>query len=238
MNACCPNNSTSSDYRESFFEDTKRSAGSAAQPELIRTLVDNSAAAVTFLKDRVGVDLSLIAQLGGHSHKRTHRPKNGMVGAEIIYGMQRAVKEYEKSGQVQILTDTKVLNLLKNDDGSVIGVEVEYLSDGKGDMPTELYSPNTILATGGFAADRTKDSYLSKYRPELMKMAATAGSFSTGDGIGLATDVGAGLVDMDKVQVHPTGWVDPRDPSNPNKVLAAELMRGVGGLLINGKGKR
>ena len=71
-----------------------------------------------------------------------------------------------------------------------------------------------------------------------MKMPATAGSFSTGDGIGLATTVGAGVIDMDKVQVHPTGWVDPTDPSNPNKVLAAELMRGVGGFLINGQGER
>jgi succinate dehydrogenase/fumarate reductase flavoprotein subunit len=187
------------------------------------------------LKERVGVDLSLVAQLGGHAHKRTNRPKNGMVGAEVMYGMQRAVKEYEKSRQVQILTDTKVLNLLKNDSGGVVGVEVEYLSKGEVDS---LHSPNVILATGGFAADRTDKSYLSKYRPELMKMPATAGSFSTGDGIGLATTVGAGVIDMDKVQVHPTGWVDPTDPSNPNKVLAAELMRGVGGFLINGQGER
>ena len=66
----------------------------------------------------------------------------------------------------------------------------------------------------------------------------TAGDFSTGDGITLATSLGAGTVDMDKVQVHPTGWVDPSDPDNTSKVLAAELMRGVGGLLLNSEGKR
>eukprot|EP00804_Cyclotella_cryptica_P007869 CCRYP_001430-RA/>CCRYP_001430-RA protein AED:0.48 eAED:0.70 QI:0/0/0/1/1/1/2/0/72 len=43
---------------------------------------------------------------------------------------------------------------------------------------------------------------------------------------------------MEKVQVHPTGWVDPADPSNPAKVLAGELMRGVGGILMNCDGKR
>ena len=238
INACCTNHSSSTDYAESFIADTTKSAGDSAQPELISTLVGNSAKAVTWLKERVGVDLSLVAQLGGHSHKRTHRPKNGMVGAEVIYGMQRAVKEYEKSGRVEILTDTKVINLLKDDKGSVVGLEVEYLSTEKRDNPKEFYSPNVILATGGFAADRTDESYLSKYRPELVKMPATAGSFSTGDGIGLATAVGAELVDMDKVQIHPTGWVDPKDPSNPNKVLSAELMRGVGGILINNEGKR
>jgi succinate dehydrogenase/fumarate reductase flavoprotein subunit len=46
------------------------------------------------------------------------------------------------------------------------------------------------------------------------------------------------MVDMDKVQLHPTGWVDPSDPDNKSKVLAAELMRGVGGILINQDGER
>mmetsp|Transcript_23652 Transcript_23652/g.26978 ORF Transcript_23652/g.26978 Transcript_23652/m.26978 type:complete len:1247 (+) Transcript_23652:298-4038(+) len=239
INACCPNNSTTTDDLESFKVDATKSAGASAQPILIQTLVENSADAVTWLKERVGVDLSLIAQLGGHKHKRTHRPKNGMVGAEIIYGMQKAVKQYEKSGMVKILTDTKVAQLLRGDDGSVVGVEVEYLSQiNDSNQSTQLNATNVILATGGFAADRSEKSYLASYRPELLKMPATAGGFSTGDGISLATAAGAGLVDMEKVQIHPTGWVDPTDPYNPNKILAAELMRGVGGILINDEGKR
>jgi succinate dehydrogenase/fumarate reductase flavoprotein subunit/predicted heme/steroid binding protein len=54
----------------------------------------------------------------------------------------------------------------------------------------------------------------------------------------MAKALGAGMVDMDKVQLHPTGWVDPSDPDNKSKVLAAELMRGVGGILINQDGER
>jgi len=238
INACCPNNSTTDDYLENFIADTTKSAGAAARPELIQTLASNSAEAVTWLKERVGVDLSLISQLGGHRSKRTHRPKNGMVGAEVIYGMQKAVKEYEKTGRVQILTDTKVVDLLRDDQGKVKGVAVEYLSKEKYNGAREIFSQNVILATGGFAADRSDGSYLSKYRPELLKMPATAGPFSTGDGIGLATAVGAGIIDMEKIQIHPTGWVDPKDPTNPNKILAAELMRGVGGILINSRGER
>ncbi len=238
INACCPNNSTTDDYLESFKADTTKSAGAAAQPQLIQTLVENSASAVTWLKERVGVDLSLVAQLGGHQHKRTHRPKNGMVGAEVIYGVQKAVKKYEQSGKVKILTDTKVTNLVRDDNGRVVGVEIEDLTRKNDDIPTQLNATSVILATGGFAADRSEQSYLASYRPELLKMPATAGSFSTGDGITLAKSSGAGLVDMDKVQIHPTGWVDPSDPNNKNKILAAELMRGVGGVLINDEGKR
>ena len=235
INACCPNNQTYGDYTQGFKNDTIKSAGDAARLDLIEVLVEKSGDAVAWLKDRVGVDLSLVAQLGGHSHKRTHQPNNGMVGAEIIYGLLKTVRAYEKKGKVTILVDTRVTKLLKDDEGRVIGVE--YKTDGE-EGTHEMKATNVVLATGGFAADRSSASYLAKYRPELLQMSATAGAFSTGDGITLATALGAGTVDMDKVQVHPTGWVDPLDPDNPSKTLAAELMRGVGGIIINKDGKR
>lgn len=235
INACCPpaNNTQYGDLLEAFQNDTTRSAGISARPDLIQVLVSKSAEAVAFLKNRAGVDLSLMAQLGGHSYKRTHRPSNGMAGAEIIYGMQKAVKQYEKAGKVKILVDTRVTSLVTDSD-RVVGVTVQGL-DGSSE---ELLASNVVLATGGFAADRSHGSYLSQYRPELLNMPATAGGFSTGDGVTLAKTLGAGTVDMDKVQIHPTGWVDSTDPVNPSKTLAAELMRGVGGVLINKKGER
>jgi len=240
INACCPDSDFAQIQKDSvdlFRNDTERSAGASVRPDLIDVLVQNSGSAVEWLRERAGVDLSLKAQLGGHSAKRTHRPSNGMAGAEIIYGVQKAVKTYQASGQVTILTDSKVTQLLQKD-GRVVGVE--YVSTLKGDDTAAkiLYSHNVILATGGFAADRSSGSYLSQYRPELLKMPTTAGAFSTGDGIGLATVLGAGRVDMDKVQVHPTGWVDPAEPEKKSKILAAELMRGVGGILMNDQGER
>lgn len=238
INACCPQNGTYGDSLDTFRQDTTHSAGHSAKSQLIDVLVENSEAAVQWLKERVGVDLSVLSQLGGHGHKRTHRPRSGMVGAEIIYNIQKAVKKYEQSGMVHIMMDTRVTSLKKDENGTVVGVEVTTKTlDGEMKNMT-LTSPNVILATGGFASDRSHGSYLEKYRPELMKMPATAGEFSTGDGITLGTSVGAGLVDMEKVQVHPTGWVDPKDPTNPGKILAGELMRGVGGILINQSGKR
>eukprot|EP01100_Stratorugosa_tubuloviscum_P004647 TRINITY_DN2168_c0_g4_i1.p1 TRINITY_DN2168_c0_g4~~TRINITY_DN2168_c0_g4_i1.p1 ORF type:complete len:336 (-),score=136.80 TRINITY_DN2168_c0_g4_i1:112-1119(-) len=43
---------------------------------------------------------------------------------------------------------------------------------------------------------------------------------------------------MDKIQVHPTGLVDPKDPLNPTKFLGPEALRASGGILVNQIGKR
>lgn len=52
--------------------------------------------------------------------------------------------------------------------------------------------------------------------------------------------IGAGgaTVDMTSVQVHPTGLVHPSEPDAKVKFLAAEALRGVGGLLLTNKGQR
>jgi flavocytochrome c len=234
INGCCPQNDTYNDSLESFRNDTIRAAGKVAELGLIDTLVSKSEQAVMWLKERANVDLSLLAQLGGHSHKRTHRPSNGMVGAEIIYHLQKELRSYEKSGKMKIIVDTRVKELLLEND-RVVGVSCASTLDG---TMQEIRGDNVILATGGFASDRSKGSYLDQYRSELMSFPATAGDFSTGDGITLATELGAATRDMDKIQIHPTGWVNPTDPSNPTKILAAELMRGVGGILFNKEGKR
>jgi succinate dehydrogenase/fumarate reductase flavoprotein subunit len=43
---------------------------------------------------------------------------------------------------------------------------------------------------------------------------------------------------MANVQIHPTGFVDPKDPTASTKTLAAEILRGAGGLLLTRDGRR
>ncbi|HKS36890.1 MAG TPA: FAD-binding protein, partial [Verrucomicrobiae bacterium] len=57
----------------------------------------------------------------------------------------------------------------------------------------------------------------------------------TGDGIALAYDAGAELIDMEFVQFHPTGMVWP--PSVMG-ILVTEGVRGEGGILTNKEGRR
>ncbi len=62
-----------------FYEDTLKSAGSAfstfrrQRMDLISTLTNSSSDAISWLVHDKGIDLSVVAQLGGHSFPRTHR---------------------------------------------------------------------------------------------------------------------------------------------------------------------
>jgi len=95
-----------------------------------------------------------------------------------------------------------------------------------------------ILCTGGFGADFTSDSLLAKYRPDLLHLPTTNGEHCTGDGIKMGEAIGAKTIDLEWVQVHPTGLVKPDDADAKIKFLAAEALRGVGGLVLNNDGKR
>ena len=53
-----------------------------------------------------------------------------------------------------------------------------------------------------------------------------------------AQQIGVELVNMDRVQIHPTGFIDPSNPSVESKILAPEALRGSGGILVNQDGMR
>lgn len=136
-----------------------------------------------------------------------------------------------KGDLAQIITKAKVTKLLTKD-GAVVGVE--YEKDGK---TLQAHGP-VVLATGGYAADFSKNGILLTVRPDLEKYSTTNGEHCTGDGIKMATAIGADVDDLSLVQVHPTGLVNPKDPNAKVKFLAAEALRGVGGLLLDSHGKR
>ncbi|VDM85186.1 unnamed protein product [Strongylus vulgaris] len=54
----------------------------------------------------------------------------------------------------------------------------------------------------------------------------------------MARAMGAKVIGMDRVQIHPTAFVDPADPGAGTKFLAAEALRGKGAILITPEGVR
>jgi FAD-dependent fumarate reductase len=215
---------------DAFYSDTIRSAGermltsTAERQRLVKALTEGSANAIRWLVEEKGVDLSKVAQLGGHSYARTHRGAGPPPGFAIISALLKSLKESPLFHLQTSCTVTKVLLDRKR----VIGVE--YL-DANGNYE-ELHGP-VVFAAGGFGGDA--NGLLAQYTPHL------AGYPSTNDPRPgtqpLLTAAGAELIDMDSVQVHPTGFIDPGDPTSALKFLAAELLRGEGGILLL-EGKR
>ncbi|KAI6121313.1 Flavocytochrome c [Pisolithus sp. B1] len=222
------------DNAKIFFEDTKRSARDLARDDLIRVLTGRSGDAVNWLQNKFGLDLSKVARLGGHSQPRTHRGSAQFPGMVITYAQMERLEDLAVSqpDRAKIYKKARVTKLLRDESGAVVGVE--YVRSGK----TETAYGPVVLATGGYAADFTPDSLLKKHRPEYYDLPTTNGDHCTGDGQKMAMAVGANAVDLEKVQVHPTGLVDPNEPNAKVKFLAAEALRGVGGLLLDKNGDR
>ncbi|RKU48262.1 hypothetical protein DL546_006058 [Coniochaeta pulveracea] len=222
------------DSVKQFYDDTLKSARDKARPDLIKVLTYKSAAAVEWLQDVFNLDLTLVSRLGGHSQPRTHRGHDAKFpGMAITYALMQRLEDLAENEpeRVQIIKKAQVTKL--NKEGNTI-TGVTYTYQGQ----SQTLDGPVVLATGGYAADFTESSLLKKHRPDTYGLATTNGSHATGDGQKMVMAIGGNGIDMDKVQVHPTGLVDPKDPGSKWKFLAAEALRGEGGLLLNADGDR
>merc|ERR1712241_385357 len=109
----------------------------------------------------------------------------------------------ERCDKAQIITKARAHTLLMTESGSCKGLVYE-----KGGSDINQMGP-VILCSGGFGADFTQDSLLAQYRPDLMHLPTTNGDHCTGDGIKMGEAIGGKSIDLEWVQVHPTGLEKP-----------------------------
>ena len=135
----------------------------------------------------------------------------------ITYALMQRLEELteKEPHRVQVIKKAKVTAVNK-EGNSITGVTYEL--NGQ----THTADGVVVLATGGYAADFGENSLLKKWRPDTFGLSSTNGTHATGDGQKMLMNIGANGIDMDKVQVHPTGLVDPKDPESKWKFLAAE----------------
>jgi len=195
-------------------------------------LANNSGPGHVWLQN-YGIKLTVLSQNGGHSAARTHRPKRGGAGSYITNKLLRKLKKHPKC---QIIKKSRVCDLLQDKQGRVNGVVYEDFPSGENRKYVK--APAVIFATGGFGGRRGKDSLLYRFRPDLVDLPTSNPGSASGDGMVIAEKIGAKLVDMEYVQVHPTGFIDPKNPKASHQTLATEALRGHGALLINQQGKR
>lgn len=206
------------DSNDKFYEETLKGGGGTNDKELLRYFVDHSAAAVDWLAQN-DIVLDNLTTTGGMSVSRTHRPHDGSaVGAYLVKGLEENISKRD----IPVFVNSDVTKINEKD-GKVSGVEVKIEGETK-----QVDSKAVVVTTGGFGANQ---KMIAKYRPDLKDYVTTNAAGSTGDGIEMISALGGALVDMDKIQIHPTVF---------QKIgyLVSESIRGEGAILVNKEGKR
>ncbi len=165
---------------------------------------------------------------GAHTYRRTVFYED-WTGEEII----RVLMDQVSKRKIKIIDNVYVIKLLKSDDvieeGPTEGEKEGEKKEVKGALGIDIQKKeivifeckSLILAAGGFT--------------RVYSVSSSRIFENYGEGVALAYEAGADLVDMEMVQFHPTGMVWPEKALG---TLATEAIRGEGGILLNSKGER
>jgi succinate dehydrogenase/fumarate reductase flavoprotein subunit len=163
---------------------------------------------------------------GAHTYRRTVFYED-WTGQEIIRVLMNQVQERK----IEIIDYVYITKLLESNDvngeGPVGGGTESNEVKGALGINTEkkeivIFECNSlILAAGGYT--------------RVYSVSSSRIFENYGEGVALAYEAGADLVDMEMVQFHPTGMVWPEKALG---TLATEAIRGEGGILLNSKGER
>ncbi len=201
-----------------FIEDTITGGHNLNNRALVAVMAENSAKGIDWL-DSIGAPLPKVSFSGGATNARIHSPEDGSgVGAYLVTAFLKKMEELN----VNVMYDTKATELIY-ENGAVTGV----MAEGKANKYA-IHAKSVILTTGGFGSN---EDMIVQYRPELKGTVKTGSPGATGDGIVMAEEVGAALVDIEQIQLHPT-------VEQSTSMLITEGVRGDGAILVNQSGKR
>jgi len=214
--AAMANVDTSDDWRAHFrdtmrggkFLNNWRMAQLHAQeaPERVRELEQWGA-----LFDRTENGDILQRAFGGHTFKRLCH-----VGDRTGLEMIRTLQDRGVHLGIDVYMECTITRLLKDGD-RVAGAFGYWREQGRF---VAFRAKSVIICTGGIG--------------KAWKITSNSWEY-TGDGMALAYDAGADLMDMEFVQFHPTGMVWPPGVQG---ILVTEAVRGEGGVLRNKDGER
>jgi fumarate reductase (CoM/CoB) subunit A len=197
-------------------EDTFRGGAYLNDPALVEILVKESPDRLQDLVrwgavfDFTEEDLVAQRPFGGQTVPRTC-----YAGDRTGHEIMMTLLERLRASDVQVLSEVTVAELLVA--GERVAGALALDRDGN---TIAIRADSVVLATGGGS--------------QIYDI-STNSATGTGDGYALGYRAGAELIDMEMVQFHPTGAVNPFDARGR---LVTEAVRGEGGILKNVLGER
>ena len=211
------------DSVERHYQDTMKGGDMKGDPAVVRTMVENALPAAEWCRDVVGVEFQEdnLFFFGGHSVKRSLIP----VGATGL-GFISKFSEAAAKRNIPVITNMKAEELVKDASGRVVGVKATM--DGK--TYTFNAKKGVVIATGGFAANVAMRTEANPFYGAGFKTTNMPGAM--GEGITMATKIGAQAVNMGLIQTYP--MCDP----NSGAIELIDDARFEGAILVNQEGKR
>ena len=201
------------------YEDTLIAGRGLCIPEAVKVLTDEAPDRINELIqmgmtfDSEDGHLALGLE-GGHHHRRILHAGGDATGRLVTTFM---IEQVRKAQHITIFDHHSAVQLLRSADGSHCQGLVTY--DERAHLYDTILASAVVLATGGAAA---------LYYP------TTNPPTALGDGLWLASEAGAELMDLEFTQFHPTVLYLPGQAS----FLISEAVRGEGAYLVDKEGQR
>ncbi|MCL2891938.1 flavocytochrome c [Brenneria tiliae] len=220
------------DSPELMYQDMMKAGSWLNYPELAKTVAEHSVEALEWAQS-IGAEFNVVNYHGGHSVKRAHQLAQRS-GSGLIMKQQQKAKEL---GAV-IEQRTKLLRLIVDPDGRVIGAEVKrrykFPDEDSGDIAYIRAVKGVVLASGGFSQGV---ALRQMYDPRLTEeFTSTNHPGATGEAIMAACMVGALDTQMDWIQLGP--WTSPDEQGFGYVPQFVERIVGYGLMVDPASGKR
>ena len=190
------------DSIETFYETTYTGGHELGNPVLIQYMVDGALDSVMWL-EKLGVRFKdTIGSATGSLGERSHYPYTPSGNTYI-----RTFEDYVAAhpDQITVLHDTQATSIVVNE-GVIAGVTAIHA----GELEVTVNAPAVVVATGGFGANieyrqSVNDGVWADVTLDANIGCTNINPCAQGEGLALAESVGAELIGLSDIQLHPCG---------------------------------
>lgn len=186
------------------YDQTMKGGHNIGDPELVHHLTDHAYDAILWLES-IGVKFKdEVGTATGALWQRSHYPATPS-GNSYIRVFEKFIAEHPN---IKVITDIEALDLLKDESGRVTGV---LAKDNKNGRYTKFTAEKgVIVATGGFGANvelrqKVNTGVFKDYDLGKAIGCTNFKKSAQGSGILMGEKIGANVIGMADIQVHPCG---------------------------------
>lgn len=190
------------DSPEEHFEEVMRLSNGTADPAIVRLAVTQAPRLIDWLES-IGYPMAdeapaVVYNHPAYSRARTYWGKTDYnpakpgedAGKSLLKTLLPLWEKHLQSGHIVLLPETTLRHLTVQS-GKVRGAVVQY----KNGRTEKIFARNTVLATGGYAANPT---FFRQVTPNVKRLISSARVSSQGEGIQAAMEIGAAFRNAEK----------------------------------------